>query len=323
MYSTWKRFQLWRNVRRIQKDAVKLLRQCSYSSIKQAKRISAQEADQITAAQKILREAIETQDVGQIREQMQRLSNVYEKIFPSSRYSTMRESAVSLIGMIIVVLLFRSFVAEAFVIPSGSMIPTLEIGDRIVANKFIYGLKVPGMEHKILPGVQPRRGEIIIFVDPKDPNKNLIKRVIAVGGDQFAIRDNVIFINKQPVKRQPIPIPCPNDSGLLETGTETGLNPSACEAFEETLDDSHYTIIQRWGSEVSNFPLTTIPPGHVFVMGDNRDNSYDSRFWGTVPYSHIKGKAWIILWSSAVSEGIRWNRFFHPLHAISTTRGYE
>jgi signal peptidase I len=229
---------------------------------------------------------------------------------PQKRKS-FRQQALGLAWLVGAVLLIRSFVAEAYVVSSGSMIPTLEVGDRLMANKFVYGLKVPGVEYKIVNGRQVRRGEIILFVHPKEPDKTLIKRVIAVGGDTVEMRANQLFINGQAVKRTKLPLGCDR---ALEPKVQT-----PCAAFREELGGQCYRVIQRADGSSGDFTSLKIPEGHVFVMGDNRDNSDDSRFWGTVPYSHIKGKSWGIFWSSG-DEGIRWGRFFKATHPACDSR---
>jgi signal peptidase I len=202
-----------------------------------------------------------------------------------------REHATSAATTIAVVLLFRAFVAEAVVIPSGSMAPTLEVGDRLFVNKLVYGLKVPGALAK-LPGRSPRRGEVAVFVDPRDPTKDdLIKRIIGIGGDRVEMRANVLHINGRAVPRQPLELPCArafDDDGTVEP----------CAQYEEMLDGQRYRVLQRTSSPPHSFTPRLVPAGHVFVLGDSRDNSNDSRYWGTVPYSHLKGRAMFFIWSS-------------------------
>lgn len=190
----------------------------------------------------------------------------------------------------------RVFVLEAFKIPAGSMIPTLEIGDHLFASKL---------------GYEPRRGDVAIFIYPQDESKDFVKRIVALGGDTIEVRDNVIFLNGKPIKRRKLSGPCSYQDIDYETGEAV---PRPCVAFEEELDGTRYRVYQDRDSFTPSFPPRKIPPGHAFVMGDNRDNSHDSRFWGTVPLENFKGRASIIWWSYSPAEGIRWDRIGKKVH---------
>ena len=196
---------------------------------------------------------------------------------PKSK-STIREYAEALFVALLLALVIRTFVVQAFKIPSGSMLPTLQIGDHILVNKFIYGprLEVPLTQLSIgqLPGVRkPAPGDIVVFVWPKDRSKDFIKRVIAVEGQTIEVRDRRVYIDGKP------------------------------------WDDPHATYTQARGRPGDGYGPFTVPPDHVFVMGDNRDQSYDSRFWGAVPMNDIKGKALIIYWSwDGPDRWVRWER---------------
>ena len=204
------------------------------------------------------------------------------------RKSSLREYTEAIIIALVLALFIRTFIVQAFKIPSGSMLPTLKIGDYLLVNKFIYGIKVPFTGTVIIPITNPKPNDIVVFKFPKDPSIDYIKRVIAVGGDTVEVRNKKIFVNGKPF--------------LDKHGVHL---------------DSHL-VGQR-----DNFGPVRVPPGKIFVMGDNRDNSYDSRFWGFVDQKAILGKAWIIYWSWNLRQpffsldrftSIRWNRLGEILH---------
>ncbi len=167
---------------------------------------------------------------------------------------------------ILIALLIRAYIIQAFKIPSGSMIPTLLIGDHLLVTKFIYGVKLPLMENKVLVFDNPKRGDIIVFKYPEDPSRDFIKRVIAIEGDIIEGRDKKIYVNGKELK-------------------EPYVRYSDSYIHPPDLDPR------------DNFGPITVPKGKLFVMGDNRDQSYDSRFWGFVDIKEVRGKALIIYWS--------------------------
>lgn len=174
---------------------------------------------------------------------------------------------VKSIGIAILIALFiRAYIVQAFKIPSGSMIPTLLIGDHLLVNKFIYGVNPPLSDKKILVFETPTRGDIIVFKYPEDPSRDFIKRVIGVEGDIVEIKNKKVFVNgvelKEPYARH----------------TDSYIHPRELDPRD-------------------NFGPIKVPPHKLFVMGDNRDQSYDSRFWGFVDLKDVKGKAFIIYWS--------------------------
>ncbi|RLB43535.1 MAG: signal peptidase I [Deltaproteobacteria bacterium] len=184
--------------------------------------------------------------------------------------STLREYLEAAVIAVILALFIRTFVVQAFKIPSGSMEPTLLVGDHILVNKFIYGIKLPFVRKTIIPISTPKRDDVIVFIFPLDRSKDFIKRVIGLPGDRIEISGRKIYIN-----------------GKL-------------------YEDKHGYYSSPSPSEGSRFGPVTVPKGHLFVMGDNRDHSYDSRYWGFVPLEYVKGKAFIIYWSWP-----HWRRFMH------------
>jgi len=228
----------------------------------------------------------------------------------ATKKSKLREYIEAILIAVLLALVVRTFVVQAFKIPSGSMIPSLLIGDHILVNKFIYGIKIPFKENRILILRQPRRGDIIVFSFPGNKgkeecgsfskniamrisnawnNKNIgylfhdecrdfIKRIVGVGGDRIEIRNKTLYVNGMPIK----------EPYIIHT-------------------DKNIEIEDR-----DRFGPITVPYGKFFVMGDNRDQSYDSRFWGVVDMNEVKGKAFIIYWSwnneGSILTKVRWFR---------------
>ncbi|MEW6600389.1 MAG: signal peptidase I [Nitrospirota bacterium] len=234
----------------------------------------------------------------------------------AKRKSKLREYVEAIIIAVFLALLIRAFVVQAFKIPSGSMIPTLLIGDHILVNKFTYGITLPFSDSRVLMFNQPKRGDVIVFSFPKnkdqeecisvsknisyrfsnawssgnpfylfrDDCKDFIKRVIAVGGDTIEVKNKIVYINDEPL-------------------------------------DEPYTIhndLSVEGQPRDFFGPFTVPRGSFFVMGDNRDQSYDSRFWGIVDLNEIKGKAFIMYWSwdaeANLLNQVRWSRLGKLIH---------
>jgi signal peptidase I len=231
-----------------------------------------------------------------------------------ARKSTVREYSESIAVAVAIALLLRAFVIEAFQIPSGSMIPTLEIGDHIFVSKFAYGIGIPFTDKKILSWHQPQRGDVIVFKYPHDTNTDYIKRVVGLPGDKVEVRHNEIFINGNPMARELVNPRFSHHECAQRT---------SCELWLEHLGThTHNTLHQA--ERLTEFGPVVVPSGSVFVMGDNRDNSNDSRVWGTVRFELIKGRALIVWWSRDPDRGgwtpagvaewfasIRFKRFFH------------
>ena len=191
---------------------------------------------------------------------------------------------------LLAVLVIRSVVAEPFRIPSGSMVPTLEIGDYIIVNKFSYGLHFPFTTHQLVPVGDPERGDIIVFRFPADPKVDYIKRVVALPGDEVLVRRNVLHVNGERVEKEYV-------EGY--NFVDDNCTPSPTELYSETFAEGPHTILYSpgTGGRLSEFGPFTVPADEIFVMGDNRDNSSDSRAWGTVPMENIKGRA-MVVWLS-------------------------
>ena len=174
---------------------------------------------------------------------------------------------------LVLAFVIRTFVVQAFKIPSGSMLDTLLIGDHLLVNKFLYGTRIPFTDKVILPLEDPQHGDVIVFEFPEDTSKDFIKRIIGLPGDVLEMKDKVVYRNGEKL-----------DEPYVKH-TDPGLQ-----------------------ARRDNFGPITVPPGKYFVMGDNRDESYDSRFWGFVDKDKIRGKAWVIYWSWEGPTDIRWSR---------------
>ncbi|BBA37515.1 signal peptidase I [Methylocaldum marinum] len=197
------------------------------------------------------------------------------------------EYARSFFPIILIVLLLRSFLVEPFRIPSGSMMPTLLIGDFILVNKYAYGIRLPVLNTKIVDMGEPERGDIVVFRFPKDPTIDYIKRVIGVPGDRIAYFNKQLYVNGEAVKQTDI---------AEYQGVGQGNIMTGARLLSENLSGIQHDILIREGQPSVQGEFA-VPEGHYFVMGDNRDNSNDSRYWGTVPESHLVGKAFFI-WMS-------------------------
>jgi signal peptidase I len=202
-----------------------------------------------------------------------------------------KKAAISNIkGIVIAILLalfIRTFIVQAFDIPSGSMEPTLLPGDYILVNKFIYGMRIPYMNKRLLSYKEPKLGDVIVFIYPNDPSKDFIKRVIGVEGETVQIISGKIYINNKLI---------PDLWGYFNKNEPPGFI-----------------------STVENFGPIAVPKGSLFVMGDNRNNSEDSRFWGVLPLDNVLGKAFVIYFSwngkaKNLLDRIRWSRIGEPIH---------
>ncbi len=225
---------------------------------------------------------------------------------PGEREPWWIEYPKSFFPVLLIVFLLRSFLAEPFKIPSSSMRPTLEVGDFILVNKFSYGIRLPIIEQKIVPIADPQRGDVVVFRYPVNPSQDFIKRVVGVGGDEVVYRDKRLTVNGKPWPLKP-----DGTYSYLE-----GLRFETTERLAETIDMGSATKMHdiAWNPQapavfppnVRPFPgrencdynehgfTCRVPVGHYFMMGDNRDNSDDSRYWGFVPDDHIRGRAFFI-----------------------------
>jgi signal peptidase I len=202
--------------------------------------------------------------------------------------SVLRENIEAIIIAILLALFIRTFVVQAFKIPSGSMLNTLLIGDHILVNKFIYGIRMPFSGRVLIPVSEPERGDVVVFKFPEDPSKDFIKRVVGVEGDIIEIRNKDLYVNGE----------------FKEKDYAIHLDPH----------------LQQFDKNRDNLGPLTVPQNSIFVLGDNRDFSYDSRFWGFVDLEDLKGRAFMIYWSwdkenqDSFMDYVRWNRIFKMLN---------
>jgi signal peptidase I len=215
--------------------------------------------------------------------------------------STTREYFESIVVAVILALFIRTFVVQAFKIPTGSMEPNLLVGDHLLVNKFVFAPTVSRLERTVLPMREIRRGDVVVFKFPEEPERDFIKRVIGLPGDTLEVRNRQVLVNGARI-----------------------VEPYAHYLFPAGDDEANGLDVRARYGPVS------VPPGHFFMMGDNRDNSQDSRYWGFLPAHYVKGRALMIYWSfeqatgeqrdgvvaplAGIFTGTRWGRLLHQIH---------
>ena len=195
-----------------------------------------------------------------------------EPVRADFKKSTLREYFESIVIAVILALFIRTFVVQAFKIPTGSMEENLLIGDHLLVNKFVFGASQTALERSLLPVGTIKRRDIIVFKYPEEPDRDFIKRVIGLPGETVEVREKKVYINGTPLDEPYVHFLAP---------------PSASSEFHEVTS---FNVREQYGP-------VTVPPNHYFVMGDNRDNSQDSRYWGFLPRELVKGKSLVIYWS--------------------------
>ena len=209
------------------------------------------------------------------------------------------EYSRSFFPIILIVLILRSFIVEPFRIPSASMMPTLLAGDFILVNKFSYGIRLPLLGTKVVEMSEPLRGDVVVFRFPKDPSIDYIKRVVGLPGDRISYINKTIYVNGKPMEQESLGTYLGKGAGMPMSGASQRI---------EHLDDVDHQILVRSRQRAMDREFI-VPDERYFVMGDNRDNSNDSRFWGTVPEANLVGKAFMIWmnWDAELNE-ITWQR---------------
>lgn len=212
------------------------------------------------------------------------------------------EYSRSFFPVFFLVLLLRSFVIEPFRIPSGSLEPTLLVGDFLAVNKFSYGFRLPVWEKKVIPIANPKKGEIAVFRWPPNPRYDYVKRVIGVPGDKISYQNKVLTINGQVMKQ------------TFQEYTTDESSGKAVAKYLENLNGIEHAIYVRPDREAVNFEVV-VPEGSYFMMGDNRDDSADSRYWGFVSDEYLRGKAFIVWMSwNGKTDSIRWSKIGKMIH---------
>jgi signal peptidase I len=368
--SDWRRTRLESKVR---KESRAVVREARRALRRHGERVPPAVQGQIRELADGLDSAVKEKDGPAMRQKLVVLDELVDEHLSFARKSTAREYAESIGIAVMIALFLRAFVVEAFKIPSGSMIPTMEIGDHIFVNKFIYGVRIPWTKTRFFEWRKPERGEVIVFINPCEPDKDFIKRIVALENDTVEVRCDILYVNGKPVPARLDESKVCNYWDRKDEGGPWGEQPETCSRYMETLDGVEYATIHpearpdldaerasaREGQyhvvegdrdfpqirmpkcEVDTDPRSpeqrarstgrieesepektevkgacrpqrryVVPKGHVFVMGDNRENSSDSRAWGSVPLENIKGKALFIWWSSKPDKqgGIQWDR---------------
>jgi signal peptidase I len=224
----------------------------------------------------------------------------------------MREYTESLIVAVLLAVILRFFIISAYKIPTGSMVPTLKVGDFIFAYKLPYGVPIPFAGGERWGAHLPERGDVVVFRYPGNESVNYVKRVVGLPGDRIAIKNKKLLINEAEVRYEPAGKDVIQDI----PGNED------YSAFEESFDGSTHLVMKNQADEADFFGPIVVPPNHIFVLGDNRDSSDDSRYWGAVPIKNLEGRVimiwmsfdWLNRWANGQYPSVRWERVLQSVH---------
>lgn len=286
---------------------------------KNAKEIGPETVAKVSNKISELEQRLNVEDLDNLKNINAELLEIESTTLSKFTKSKLRQNIESLLVAIALALFIREFVIQPFKIPSGSMIPNLLVGDHLLVSKFIYGTKIPYTNIQILPGIRNiKYGDVIVFKYPNadfEPSKKglfYIKRVVGLPGDELDIKGRNLYINNKKISLE-----------YKRSYHNRSLNSDRfVDEYEENLMDNPHLVIyenQRSSTDKGEFlPYDKIPEDHYFVMGDNRDNSRDSRYWGLVPLENVAGKALITHWSwdlenDNIMHKVRWNRIFKPI----------
>jgi len=277
-----------RKLAKLRKEGRKQTTRANREMQRNANNLPTPDRVKIQTAVQQLEEALAGANPGAIDNHTKNCKQLVDQIVPWWRTSLVTEYVEVIVVALALAFFIRSFFVQAFKIPSGSMIPTLRVGDHILVNKFLYGFSIPIVDKKIMSFTRPRRGDIIVFKFPQDPSKDYIKRVIGIPGDTIRVKDTSLFINgiEMPKKLE----------GSYRFEDPPNFEQTS-DLFIETIDGKKHNILYDENAVRLGEIVKTVPPGQYFCMGDNRDRSNDGRYWGFVPFDNIKGKAMIIYFS--------------------------
>ncbi|MBN1864375.1 MAG: signal peptidase I [Victivallales bacterium] len=327
MYSIRDKLPFWKvkdkdhpfRTRRRLRDAKRLLQSVEKILAKNGKAVSKKGRAELEVAMSSLKKAIASGENDRLVEAMTGLGEKVDRHLAFAKKSASREYIESIGIAVLVAVLLRLFVVEAFKIPSESMVPTLMVGDHIFVSKYRYGLSLPFVHQRLVRFSDPKHGEVIVFIKPKSElslpvefegdesdmaGTDFIKRIVGLPGDVVEMKRDILFINNKEIPR------CLVGTSSYRTRLpfENKWRDGKAELWIEKHGEFQYTIAESLSGHKDSFGPITVPPDRVFVLGDNRDNSNDSRYWGTVPFDNIKGRAMFIWWSNRRPHGFQWDR---------------
>lgn len=308
------------------KSAAHLLKRAKKILEKKGYKVSERGRTELNTTIGSLQKALDSEDHDRISNLAQKLEDKCNRHMPFARKSAAREYFESIGVAVLVAIFLRLFAVEAFKIPSESMVPTLMVGDHIFVSKYLYGISLPFTNKRLVRFADPSHGEVVVFVKPSLQEqtgstvgaplpdflddyemigKDFIKRIVALPGDTVEMRQDVLFINEKEIPRCRVGTRTYRSLNRYRNKWEDHKGDLWVEKHGEYL----YTIVEEVDGRQDDFGPIQVRDDQVFVLGDNRDNSNDSRYWGSVPFDNIKGRAGMIWWSNRRPHGFQWDRF--------------